>query len=189
MKIKKLPGTLGMVSLAILLAAGEGFLDVFKTSLKGPRAFTINQTLKRIDNAKNFWYFYDKIKNISENNFRVTLYRLQKKGLIEKKNNKFQLSFSGLKFFDKIKSENKAWDQKWRIVMFDIPEKFRKERHWLRQALYNFKYKPLQKSVFIGKWPLEEDLYKEIKEREIDKYLNLITVGEIDDEKILNSFD
>jgi CRISPR-associated endonuclease Cas2 len=187
--LKKLPAELGITSLAIIFAIGDMILNTLEISLKRPGSLTMGQVLKTLEKRKNFWYFYEKIKDTNKNNFQVTLHRLRKRGLIKKENNKFQLSFAGLKLFKEIKNNNKIWDGKWRIAMFDIPEKFRRERNWLRRELYNLGYKLFQKSVFIGKWTLSESFYKEIKEKEINKYINLITVGELDDERILNSFD
>jgi hypothetical protein len=67
--------------------------------------------------------------------------------------------------------------------MFDIPEKMREKRDWLRNQLSNLEYKSLQKSVFIGKQPLEEVFFREIIDRNLHQYIRLVTVGEIDDEK------
>ena len=97
-----------------------------------------------------------------------------------------------MRYFKKIKQNNiekkKEWDGKWRIVMFDVPEKYRKERNWLRFQLFGFEYQQLQKSVFLGKWPLTEDFFSEIVKRKLNNFIRLITIGEIDDEKILKSF-
>lgn len=186
---ESLPEKLGIISLSIILGIGHGLLEVFEAALEGPKAFTMPAVYKRITNRNDLWYYYDKIKQLSKNNFRVTLYRLQKKGLVAKKKDKFHLTALGQKLFKKLKNENKNWDNKWRMIIFDIPEDLKYGRDWLRSKLYNLGYKLLQKSVFIGKYPLEEDFYKEIKEKKLDKYINLLTIGEIDNEEILERFD
>jgi len=43
----------------------------------------------------------------------------------------------------------KYWDGKWRIVVFDIPEKMRKARNELRHKLKNLGFYELQKSVLV----------------------------------------
>ena len=43
----------------------------------------------------------------------------------------------------------KKWDRKWRIVVFDIPEKRRNARDALRRKLRELDFYELQKSVFI----------------------------------------
>ncbi|MBU4299094.1 hypothetical protein KJ636_03570, partial [Patescibacteria group bacterium] len=47
----------------------------------------------------------------------------------------------------KIKKEN--WDGKWRIVVFDIPEKLRWGRDALRDKLKELNFYEFQKSVFV----------------------------------------
>ena len=45
--------------------------------------------------------------------------------------------------------ERKNWDGKWRIVVFDIPEKLRRGRDALREKLIQLGFYELQKSVLI----------------------------------------
>jgi len=129
--------------------------------------------------------------NFKENSARTTLWRLRKKGLIKKKEKNFQLTSLGLEIVETFKDEKpveKKWDGKWRLVMFDIPEKKRNHRNWLRFELCSLDYKLLQKSVFMGQQPIDEEVYREIIERGLDDFIRLITVGEIDDDEILEQF-
>ncbi len=43
----------------------------------------------------------------------------------------------------------KAWDRKWRMVIFDIPEKYKRMREIFRQHLKLLGFYPLQKSVWV----------------------------------------
>ena len=45
--------------------------------------------------------------------------------------------------------EEKEWDGKWRLVIFDIPEEIRKGRDALREKLRKLGFYELQKSVFV----------------------------------------
>src|SRR3989344_2620599 len=55
---------------------------------------------------------------------------------------------------DEIKIKRPAkWDGKWRIVIFDIPEKMKRAREVLREKLRELGFKELQKRVFI--YPFE----------------------------------
>jgi DNA-binding transcriptional regulator PaaX len=49
-----------------------------------------------------------------------------------------------------------------RIVSFDIPEQQRKKRRWIREALLEYGYRPLQKSVWIGFAPLPENFFEDL---------------------------
>lgn len=43
----------------------------------------------------------------------------------------------------------KKWDGRWRIIIFDIPEKFKKARNALTRKIKDMEIYPLQKSVFV----------------------------------------
>ncbi|MBI2577279.1 MAG: hypothetical protein HYV77_00335 [Candidatus Wildermuthbacteria bacterium] len=52
----------------------------------------------------------------------------------------------------------KKWDGKWRIVIFDIPEKLRQGRDALRTKLIQIGFLEFQKSVFVFPYPCENEL-------------------------------
>jgi hypothetical protein len=80
---------------------------------------------------------------------------------IEKKNGSVEMVISEkgkrivLEFdIDNIKiAKPVRWDKKWRIVMFDIPEKRRTERNILRNKLKDIGFREIQKSVFVHPYP------------------------------------
>lgn len=186
-KIKDLPVNIGIVGLALLLGLGERGAVAVSEILEGPGR-GLGRSLKRIERMKTFWDYYDELKDLKENSARTILWRLQKKGLVKKKEGHYQLTLRGSKIvriFQEKEMKEQPWDGKWRLIMFDIPEKKREERTWLRFQLFVWDYKSLQKSVFIGKQPIEEDLYSEIVGRGLGQFVRLITIGEIDDEEIL----
>lgn len=57
----------------------------------------------------------------------------------------------------KIKKPEK-WDGKWRIVVFDIPEKKKAAREALRKKLKDLKFIELQKSIFINPYECEDEI-------------------------------
>ena len=104
--------------------------------------------------------------------FYSTLYNLKKQGFIIKDRvaNKFsfwRLTKSGLnklldlelKFKDRLESLKPAYLEKdsLKLVIFDIPEKRKRYRQWLRETLINFGFKMLQKSVWLGENKLPEN--------------------------------
>ena len=50
------------------------------------------------------------------------------------------------------------WDGEWRIVIFDIPEKFKKAREALRIKLKDLGFLELQKSVFVLPYECENEI-------------------------------
>lgn len=61
----------------------------------------------------------------------------------------------------------KAWDGKWRIVIFDIPEEERKDRDSLRFKLISLGFGKLQESVYITPLDVLADLKEFLKERKL----------------------
>lgn len=125
-----------------------------------------------------------KIKvKIKEAAIRQNLWRLQKMGFVKKTGNKYNLTKSGWDIARIIMGKRKTlsgkWDEKYRVVIFDIPEEKNKIRDWLRQELYLINYHKLQESVFIGKRPLPPDLIKGIKENKIGSCVNYILADKI----------
>ena len=114
---------------------------------------------------------------------RQTINRMQKHGLVKKEKEKYVLTLLGKSLAKYIlgrkKVLNKKWDGKYRVVIFDIPEKQSRLRNWLREELYLLKYSKLQNSVFVGKFSLPADLIKEIRSKKIGKCVDYMLVEKI----------
>ena len=121
---------------------------------------------------------------LKKETIRTNLYRLKKQGLIEKdsKQKIYCLTDDGKKFIANIKNRylilKKPWDGKLRLVIFDIPEKKKRWRESIRQELILMQFQQLQKSVYIGKYPVPESLCKEIEDAGIGRILKLLEAEE-----------
>ncbi len=126
-------------------------------------------------------------KHTKRESVRTTLWRLQKKGLVEQaQNGELKLSERGAELVKQKEGHpEEPWDGKWRLITFDVPEKRRRERDWLRNALMNAGYTFVQRSVFLGKKPIPRVIFETIQERDLSKFVRLIVIGEIDDETFL----
>lgn len=61
--------------------------------------------------------------------------------------------------FDEMEIKKPAnWDKKWRIVIFDVPEKKKKIREALRRKLKDLGFQELQKSVFVHPFECEGEI-------------------------------
>jgi DNA-binding transcriptional regulator PaaX len=78
--------------------------------------------------------------------------------------------------------KSKNWDGKWRIVLFDIPEKDRIFRDILREHLRELKFFKLQHSVFISPEPFEKPILELISLYSAQSYIRVITAIKIDNE-------
>ena len=79
----------------------------------------------------------------------------------------------------------KKWDGFWRIIIFDVPERFKKARDALSQKLRDMEFYPLQKSVFVCPFDCknEIDFINEIFNT--GKFVHYIVAKEISNEAFL----
>jgi len=116
------------------------------------------------------YYFFDTWMQPGYNrsNFHSSLNRVLKTGYIEKviKDGKPYLCLTSKgkkrlkRNFPLLKMQNKKWDYKWRIVIFDIKEKVRYKRDILREKLVELGFGMLQQSVYISPHDFLEDIYE-----------------------------
>lgn len=57
-----------------------------------------------------------------------------------------------------LRIKNKKWDGKWRILIFDVPENFRKGRDALRWKIKKLGFYELQKSVFVIPYECKKEI-------------------------------
>ena len=97
---------------------------------------------------------------------RTAVGRLRKRNLVygERRGKKlvFALTKTGEQEARKIRlklemAKPKRWDGKWRIIIFDIPEKIRGKRDLLRKELVAFGFAQLQRSVWAYPYPLPKE--------------------------------
>jgi CRISPR-associated endonuclease Cas2 len=88
----------------------------------------------------------------------------------------------------KIKKPSK-WDNKWRMVIFDVPEKRKKAREALRNKLKDLGFRELQKSVFVHPYECENEVDFITEVFEIRPYVRFIRVdGFTNDEQFKLKF-
>ncbi|MDP3963301.1 MAG: hypothetical protein Q8Q39_02270 [bacterium] len=100
-----------------------------------------------------------------KDSLRIAIRRLEQKEMIVRVPSvpgKFMLTPKGKRYIDQvlcrigafkkaetIKNEF-VWDGKWRILVFDVPEKRKKERRLLRYELFASGFRKMQRSVWIS---------------------------------------
>lgn len=130
-------------------------------------------------------------KSFGKKIIKINLERLEKEGLITKsEDQEFHLTVNGEEIIAYIKNRysilEKPWDGKIRVVVFDIPEYNRRNRIWLREELLLLKFRELQKSVYVGKYPMPEEFYQDLIKNDIFDYVHLFTIESFDkDDKII----
>src|SRR3989344_2901622 len=112
----------------------------------------------------SFKHLKYKIKQI-----RSSAHYLKKRGLVEfvkedKNNVTIKITNKGKKYFRTFDIDNMLlnksvrWDGKWRLVIFDIPEKNKKAREALRRKLKDLNFVRLQDSVWVTPHPCEDEI-------------------------------
>lgn len=110
--------------------------------------------------------------------------RLKQKGLVAQEKAAegellLRLTDEGKQLLFLTEPEDKVWDGKWRIVIFDIPEQKRLVRDLFRRNLKKWGFKNLQKSVWISKKHVTEKLIGYIKYLKIEKWVLVIESDKI----------
>lgn len=161
----------------ILLLGLSGVID-FLVDLKDP--------FGTVGNAyKNLYGWVP--KRYKKTNFRRLVQRSFKTGYIEKiivkgepclrltneGKEKIQRTFSLVRF------QNKKWDRKWRIVIFDIKEKDRKNRDVLRIKLRELGFGMIQESVWISPYDLMIDFREFIKNVGLEENVFIMEVNHL----------
>ena len=140
--------------------------------------------------APNMFRVFGKFKQsrrYSNKQLRNAFYNLRRQNLIEiiqEKDNKIKIRLTN-KGQVRIKEFSadiltiprpKKWDRKWRIIIFDIPNKFTKAREALRRKLKDLRFYQLQKSVWIYPYPCEDEILFIAHVFQIEPFIEILTV-------------
>ena len=77
------------------------------------------------------------------------------------------------------------WDGKWRLIMWDIPERSSKERDKIRRLVKNLDFYKLQHSVFITPHPLPKSAVGFLRESKLLNYIRFLKVDRFENDKFL----
>ncbi len=125
--------------------------------------------------------------DIHEAYFRVALSRLRKKGFVQREGRLWKITNEGRNYLTRkiflprhrvISPEvNKNKNM---IIAFDIPERDKKKRNWLRIELVNLGFTLLQRSVWCGRAPLPVDFIHTLKRLKLLPYMKFFEAKEKD---------
>lgn len=119
--------------------------------------------------------FERKLKKYKQGSVQVALSRLQTKGYVDNSTAGWSITKQGQDYVKNnhllsyLNSPFKESSPAHTIIAFDISEKDRVLRRWLRNQLKIFNYKLLQQSLWIGPGPLPASFLKRLEELNIRK--------------------
>ncbi len=87
------------------------------------------------------------------------------------------------------KSDNLENEKIVTVVTFDIPEKQRSKRDWLRTALANMNFNMVHKSVWMGGDKIPEKFFKDMKDLKISDYVEIFSIDKAGSLRRLNLGD
>ena len=125
------------------------------------------------------------LRELSDSYMRVVFSRLKKRGLAEEKKGAWHITELGKKYLRRFRfpdhTKNTAPKKtKNMIIVFDIPERMRKKRDWLRQELVYLGFSMLQKSVWFGPAPLPREFLVSLKELGLLRFIKFFEAKEKD---------
>ena len=133
-----------------------------------------------------------RLMHTDPDSYRHALRRLKKQGyvqIVSKQGKKFiHLTSSGeLELLMKKVGvqANGVWDKKWRIIMFDIPERSKEKRTLLRWLLKRNNFFKLQASVYITPYALNREAVSFLNKSGLTEFIRILRVDEIDDDRHL----
>jgi len=129
-----------IISLSFIMPALPMALAPFIVDRNKYRKGHFDQSINRLKNQKLVEIVYDGgntlVKITNEGRVRALRYKLS----------------------EMIISKPKVWDKKWRLVIFDIPEKYKRVREIFRHHLKMMDFYQLQKSVWLHPYPCFDEI-------------------------------
>lgn len=140
-----------------------------------------------------FKYFLPK-NSVDRSRINRSVYRLERGGYIETKGGKsgpYALTQKGrekaMRYAIKQMriASQRTWDKKWRLIMFDIPEKKVQSRRAINLALKRLGCVQYQKSVFITPFPCSKEIDFVGECFEVREHIRIIVASEVEGTELL----
>jgi DNA-binding PadR family transcriptional regulator len=125
-----------------------------------------------------------------ENNRLIILKELENGKFVVELTEKGKRKVKEIEFNELAVKKPNSWDKKWRVVIFDIPDKYRRRsRDALRDKLKAIGFYQLQKSVWASPYPCESEIQFLCELFDINPFVNIIVAESIyDDVKLKKHF-
>lgn len=124
----------------------------------------------------------ERIKQRQQDFYNI-VYQLQRDGFIKKtENRKLLITILGKKKYEKIlsrlpkRNHKPQTDSSLKVFIFDIPEKEKHKRKWLRSQLRDLGFRMVQKSVWMGRKKIPREFLEDIQELKLLAYIEIFAV-------------
>ncbi|MEK9194294.1 MAG: CRISPR-associated endonuclease Cas2 [Patescibacteria group bacterium] len=165
----------------------EAFLDAgYGASYK-----KIEYSLSKIRTEKATANFHKELEREAKIKYNTLIYKLKRDGLVVKSLRNglkiFTITMKGKNKLEALKTKIKKqlpspkYEKKETtnpiIVAFDIPEKERRKRNWLRDVLKNLGFRIIQKSVWAGKVKIPKRFLEDLKKLRLIDFVEIFEVS------------
>lgn len=164
----------------------RGFLSSKVSSYRYMRLSILSPTHPALETREEV---LQKLQNRLRQDFYAQLSYLRRNGFVEhektESKNIWRITKIGKEKWEKLKKKinlpiHKNYklenDKKHTIVIFDIPEKEKQKREWIRNQLVFIGFTMLQKSVWIGKGKIPQEFFEDIAAIKLNQYLHIFRV-------------
>lgn len=170
----------------ILKTVSEGVgvtSDLIVSMLEAGYGASHKQLQKKFKEAQDRrLHFFDESYAKERRKLSNLISKLKREDLIRKEGGSWALTKFGVQRLAKSrailpKRDYQKQDAKtFKIIVFDVPEKFRSKRAWLRDGLNRLGFVMLQKSVWYGKFALPEEFIAHIDEMELGEFVQILEI-------------
>ncbi|MFA6076908.1 MAG: hypothetical protein WC735_02425 [Candidatus Paceibacterota bacterium] len=127
----------------------------------------------------------EKIEALQNSRRRLTIFisKMKHDGLIETENNKFKISGKGIDKLNKLRNNlpGRFYERNHKgnsvIISFDIPERLRRKRNWLREVIRNFGFRMIHQSVWMGKGKVPKDFIEDLENLKILEFVEIFEIS------------
>ncbi len=142
--------------------------------------------MSKIDYEYNKRQRERKVCRDREERLRTYISKMRQDGLIIENKNVVTISSKGKNKLDSLRNtlpdrhyEEIPGQKSQIIISFDIPEKLRRKRNWLREVIKNLKFKMIHQSVWMGKLKIPKDFINDLENLKILEYVEIFEISKI----------
>jgi len=166
-KHKDRPGELSAVFKMFFSGYQESYRRMRKFAYRGQITYETNKEFEKREkqnfyNLVNYLTYEGLIEKKIENNKKLLLLTKKGKNKVDKNN------------FRQLRRYSSEPAKETIIIIFDVPETFKRKREWLRQCLFNMKFTKIQKSVWVGQRKIPEDFLMDLKKLKMLTYIHIL---------------
>lgn len=168
-------GEFKLKTLELIAAGAKSVGEVFQALAP---VYTPSQQRQRSRVRERLYY-----KKLDRQRLYTLIYKLKKEGLIKTPSPFGWITEKGEKEIENIKRRllknnyPKVESPELTIVAFDIPEKYKGYRDWIRDTLKNLGFNALQKSVFIGYIKIPYEFIEDLSGKHILHHVQIFSIG------------